>query len=76
MVLLSNSIHQLSYVTMYQVFDNCNKFVGTFKKYNDADQYRHLQGRPDWTIKQVPKKFFTSSSTERQRRAVDIVRNG
>lgn len=55
---------------MYQVFDNCNKFVGTFRKYNDADNYRHLMGRPDWSIKPVPKKFFTSSSTEKQRRAV------
>lgn len=55
---------------MYQLFDSCNKFIGTFRKYNDADNYRHLMGRPDWPIKPVPKKFFRSSSTERQRKAV------
>ena len=55
---------------MYRVLDTENKLVGNFETYSDANHFRHLQGRPDWTIKQVPKRFFTSSSTERQRRAV------
>ena len=53
---------------MYRVLDNCNKLVARFETYRDANHFRHLKGRPDWSIKRTPKPF--RCSTDRQKMAV------
>ena len=53
---------------MYRVLDNENKLVANFETYSDANHFRHLKGRPDWSIKRTPKQF--RGSTDRQKFAV------
>lgn len=53
---------------MYRVLDTENKLVANFETYSDANHYRHLKGRPDWSIKRTPKQF--RGSTDRQKFAV------
>ena len=53
---------------MYRVLDSCNKLVANFETYSDANHFKHLKGRPDWSIKRTPKPF--RGSTDRQKLAV------
>lgn len=53
---------------MYKVLDSEDKLVANFETYSDANHFRHLKGRPDWSIKRTPKCF--RGSTDRQKFAV------
>ena len=57
----------------YVVYDTTGNPVGVpFNKWKDADVYRIVYNRPDWTIKQVT-IHTDRKSTARQRAAVKFV---